>query len=93
MKTLTEHGGKRSQKRGIPPLIIDLLQRFGRKAYDHHGGIVRYLDRQARRRIAQEIGASVIRRLHEYWDAYIVQSVTDGAVITCGHRYRRIRHG
>lgn len=87
MNYLTTHAKKRTQQRGIPKLMIELLQRFGKRAYDHHGGVIRYLDKAARRAVEKYIGTHAFRRMHEYFDAYIVESTDSGGIITCGHRY------
>jgi hypothetical protein len=84
------HSVTRAQQRGIPPLMIKLVKEFGTRSYDHHGGIVRYLDKRARRAIEREIGTEVMRRLHEFADIYVVESADDGHVLTVGHRYERI---
>ncbi|MDE2188083.1 MAG: hypothetical protein KGJ76_15295 [Betaproteobacteria bacterium] len=84
---LTKHSAHRMQQRGIPRLMIEMLQRFGKRAYDHHGGVVRYLDKSARRTIEKYVGSQVYRRMHEFHDAYLVEAVDNGTVITCGHRF------
>ncbi|NNM64772.1 MAG: hypothetical protein HKL99_09220 [Burkholderiales bacterium] len=83
----TKHSARRMQQRGIPRLMIEMLQRFGKRAYDHHGGVVRYLDKSARRTIEKYVGSQVYRRMHEFHDAYLVEAVDNGTVITCGHRF------
>ncbi len=84
---LTRHSARRMQQRGIPPLMIEMLQRFGKHAYDHRGGVIRFLDHSARRLIERHLGSQVYRRLHEYQDAYLVEAMDTGAIITCGHRF------
>lgn len=84
---LTKHGSQRLQQRGIPRLMIELLQRFGKRAYDHHGGVVRYLDNSARKAIEKHVGSQVYRRMHGFYDTYLVEAVDNGTIITCGHRF------
>ena len=87
----TDHARIRMQQRGIPPLIVEWLLEFGAVRYDHHGGQIRFFDKESRRRIAREKGEMVVRRLHELLDSYAVVA-EDGTLITVGHNYRRPRH-
>jgi hypothetical protein len=46
------------QQRGIPPLVVDWLLRFGHMRHDHRGAIVYYFDKHSRRDLELErIGA------------------------------------
>lgn len=85
----SHHASSRSQQRGIPPVVIDWLIRFGDSEWDHHGGQVKYFTRRSRRRVESEVGSVITRRLHEYLDCYAVVGL-DGSLVTCGHRYKRI---
>lgn len=88
----TQHALTRSQQRGIPPVIIEWLLRFGETEWSHDGGRVKYFTRKSRRRMESAVGAEVTRRMHEFLDCYAVVGI-DGALVTCGHRYKRItRH-
>lgn len=84
------HGEIRQQQRGIPSVIVDLVLRYGSREYDHRGGVVKYLDRRARRAIEQNMGRDFVKSHSDQMNVYVVQSATDGHVITCGHRYTRI---
>lgn len=86
---LTRHARVRMQQRGVRPQVLSWLLEFGAKAYDGHGGHVRYFDERARRRIGQEVGADW-RRFRDRLDTYAVVA-HDGGVVTVGHRYRRRR--
>lgn len=86
----TNHGEIRQQQRGIPSVIVDLVLQYGRSAYDHRGGIVNYLDRRSRKDIEANMGRDFVKRHSDQMNVYVVQSVIDGCVITCGHRYARI---
>ncbi len=89
----SHHGNVRRQQRGIPAVIVDLVVKFGRHEYDHRGGVMKYLDRRGRKVIEQNMGRDFVKRHAEQMDVYVVQSATDGTVITCGHRYAKInRH-
>ena len=84
---LTHHARARMQQRGIAPEALECLLHYGREAFDHRGGVILYLDKAARRRIAREEGhrGPKGRRL----DLYAVLG-EDGRVRTVGHRYRRV---
>lgn len=84
------HGEVRQQQRGIPSVIVDLVLRYGSREYDHRGGVVKYLDRRGRKVIEQNMGRDFVKRHSDQMGVYVVQSVTDGRVITCGHRYAKV---
>ena len=95
IRTCTKHAIQRAQQRGVPPLIQIWLLDYGKETFDGSGSVTRYFDRESIRRMEREIGATPIKRLSEYLRCYLVQSSTDGAIITVGKRYanRRIwRH-
>ena len=95
LRACTKHAIQRAQQRGIPPLIQIWLLDYGKETFDGSGSVTRYFDRECIRRMEREIGATPIKRLSEYLRCYLVQSSTDGAIITVGKRYanRRIwRH-
>ena len=85
---ITQHALARMQQRGIRPTDVDCLLRFGRSEYDHHGGEILYVDKQARRRISAFLGERSAERLG---DVYAVVAI-DGVVLTVGHRTHRIKH-
>lgn len=85
------HASKQMQRRGIPPLIVQWLDEFGEETHDHHGAITRHFSKAARRRLERSVGRQPVRKIDEWFNAYLVTS-TDGALITVGFRYRRINH-
>ena len=85
---ITQHALARMQQRGIRPTDVECLLRFGRSEYDHHGGQILYVDKNARRRITAFLGARSAERLG---DVYAVLAM-DGVVLTVGHRTQRIKH-
>jgi hypothetical protein len=85
----SRHSAARRQQRGIPPLILQWLQDFGREQHDGHGCRIYWFDKRARRRIQQFAGREPVRRMHEWLDAYVVIDGT-GHMVTVGPRYRRI---
>lgn len=86
---LSAHASKRMQQRAIHPLMIDLLYRYGR---EHHqdGSTTLILDQRARRR-ARKALLDVAQRFDKLCDAYLVESDSDGKVVTVGHRYKGLR--
>lgn len=85
--TATAHAHIRSQQRGIPPLVVDLLLQFGRREHDHRGAEIVYFDRHSRKRIESYAGG-LISKLSEHLDSYAV--VANGEIITVGSRLKRI---
>ena len=84
----TRHAQARMQQRGISTDALDHLLEFGHESFDHHGGVVLYFDKAAKRRLTlAEPKAKDLGRLAR---CYAVLS-TDGAVMTVGHRFRRIK--
>lgn len=89
---MSSHAQTRAQQRGVPPLVIDWLMQYGAREHDHRGAEIYYFDRRSRRELAQQVGHDIVDRLSSLLDAYIVIG-TEGAVITVGHRYKKItRH-
>jgi hypothetical protein len=86
---LSNHARVRMQQRGIPSATLECLLEYGRVEHDHHGGMIVYLDKAARRRLVRERGMAPVRSLGRRLDAYAVIS-GDGTVMTVGHRYKRI---
>ena len=87
---LTNHASIRSQQRGIPLFVIEWVQKFGQKAFDHRGTVTRYLDKAAKKSLTKTIGFQVVRQFETFLDVYVIESTTNGGVITTGHRYKRI---
>jgi hypothetical protein len=83
---LTRHAQSRMQQRGIPAEALDCLLDFGREAFDHHGGVVIYFDKAARRRLSRATPAA--KDIERVSRCYAV--LLEGKVVTVGHRFRRI---
>lgn len=86
---MTKHATSRSQQRNIPSLAITWVREFGRKVYDHRGGVIRYLDKTARKKLEKAVGHQIVKKLEEYLDCYVVEDCESGLVITVGHHYER----
>ncbi len=88
MNDLTQHAQKRSQQRGIPPFIMELILDYGRCMY-RHGADVHYLDKSGRRALKRDLGSKIFARIEDQLNVYVV---ADNEVITAAHRIKRIKH-
>lgn len=87
----THHAQIRAQQRGIPPIVIDLLLRFGAQEKSGDGTQKYFFDKAARRNMRSYVGllASSIER---HLNVYVVVG-TSNEIITIAHRTERIhRH-
>lgn len=88
---ISEHAKARMQQRGIDPFVLDLAVRYGKKSYDHHGGVRRFFDKSSRRRIQKNLGRNVYEHLRPLLDTVVIHDVEEQTVITVEHRLKRIR--
>ena len=86
---LTTHARIRMQQRGIPEAALDVLLGFGREAHDHRGCRIVHFDKRSRRYVARELGRDSFRKVERWLNAYAVVGA-DGAVLTVGHRHRKL---
>ena len=86
---LTQHASIRSQQRGVSPLIVDLLVRFGTRQKSGNGTEVCYFDRHARKALGSYVGGA-IGKLSDELDAYAI--VCGELVVTVGPRYKKIHN-
>lgn len=84
-------GRLRMQLRGIHPRRE---RQFELGSFDHRGHVVLYFDKAARRRLARAAkkGFEARGSLERVGRCYAVLS-REGAVVTVGHRFRRINRG
>ena len=88
---LTRHAQSRMQQRGISAATLDALLDYGRVKHAGGGRDIVFFDKKARVRLARA-GVLPAPAVDRAWKSYAVVE-SDGAVITVGHRYRRItRH-
>jgi hypothetical protein len=87
---MTKHATSRSQQRNIPSLAIRWIREFGRKQHDHRGCVIRFLDKDARKKLEKSMGHQIVKKLNEYLNCYIVEDCVSGSVITVGHHYKRL---
>jgi hypothetical protein len=87
---ITEHAAARVRQRGVDPVVLEYLLSYGTHLHDHRGGELVVFDRQALRRLQPAVDAAMMRRVEERRTLYAVRGL-DGAIVTVGHRYRRLR--
>lgn len=85
---LSKHAHDRLQQRGIPPIVVNWLQQYGSRRYDHRGAVIHYFDKKSRKRLSRELGRNIVGRLSDLLDVSMVVSVGDERVVTVAHRYR-----
>lgn len=86
---LSNHAVAQMRQRAISESTVDYLIEWGRKTYDHRGGVIRHFDKASRNQLLRHLGEDRAKKLESQLDAYVVVS-TAGQVITVGHRYKRI---
>lgn len=86
----TRHAEVRAQQRGIPPMVDQLLDLYGREEHDGRGAVFVYLDKAAIRQMEREMGRRPVAMLAGYHNAFKVKTL-DGWTITCGYRTGPVR--
>lgn len=86
----TAHARTRCQQRGISPMVVDLLVRFGAEVRSH-GASKYYLDRRARSDLGKAVGREALRRYERKLNCYVIVA-DDGMLITAAPRTTRIKH-
>lgn len=86
---VTRHAAARMHQRAVPPLVVEWLQQYGAEEHDKHGGVKRFFDKPARRRMERELGRAAVRRMAALLDTYLVEA--GGSVVTVARRTERIR--
>nr|AFN66373.1 hypothetical protein pM02_c6_26 [uncultured bacterium] len=86
---MTQHANVRSQQRAIPPILIDLLLKFGSSEPAGNGAEKLFFDKAARRQLKAYAGP-LAGLLSEHLNVYVVVG-QDDQVITIAHLTDRIR--
>ncbi len=81
----------RSQQRGIPPFIDQLLDLYGHEEHVGTGRVMMYLDKASIREMERDMGREPVRRMGDWLRAFKIKSAIDGATITIGHRHKHIK--
>ena len=91
MQGVSTHARVRMQQRGISANVLERLIEFGVTRHDHRGCEILFFNKTARRRLASRLGAATVKSMERQLNAYAVLGI-NGAVVTVGHRVKRIRH-
>jgi hypothetical protein len=86
---LTLHAAVRVQQRGVGRDVLDCLLRHGRHEHDHNGCEIVMFDDTALEAIARQEPFALWQKASESRSLYAVVD-SEGAVITAGHRFRRV---
>lgn len=86
---MSQHAAVRKQQRGIPEVVLECLIQFGKVCHDKRGGEILHFDKRAKQRCASALSKERLRQMDGHFDVYAVRSI-DGALMTVGHRSRRI---
>lgn len=86
---MSHHARTRCQQRCIPPMLVDLLLRFGVTEGAPGKANKLYFNKAARKQIKAYAGP-LAAYIDQHLDIYAVVS-EDGSVITIGHRLERVR--
>lgn len=87
---MTKHASIRQQQRGVPSIIIDLLQSHGAVERAGKDSVTYYFDKATRRKVRAYAG-QLSRAIEEFLDYYAVVG-SDGSVITVAPRIKKIRY-
>jgi len=88
MNNMTMHARTRSQQRGIPPMLVDLLLQFGSER-QQNGATVYYFDRRARRNLDAYVGG-IMPGLDKWLGTFVVLG-SNKKVVTTYFRDMRIK--
>ncbi|SNX29558.1 hypothetical protein SAMN06295945_1938 [Polynucleobacter meluiroseus] len=80
----TKHAQKRISQRGIQPFVCEMLLAYGEKRFDGHGGLIRYFSERSISRLISDKGISYCKKNIKSFRTYLVESTTDGGIITAG---------
>ena len=83
----SDHARVRMPQRGICPEVVEILFELGETERDHHGGTIYYVSKAV---INRAKSPALQRILEEERKVYAVVA-QDRAVVTVGHRTKRIR--
>ncbi len=88
---MTQHARIRSQQRAIPPILIDLLLKFGACESVGDGATKMYFNKAARKRVKTYAGA-LAGLIDAHLDVYAVVSSENQIITTAYLTERIIRH-
>ena len=77
------------QQRGIPPLIVDWLQKYGAYHHVRDGAVSRFFDKKSRRDLQRAVGKEIVKRTNDLLDCYLIEK--DNQIVTVAKRYKRAK--
>ena len=83
------HAQQRSQQRGIPTVVMDILLDYGIAEHSYQGLEILYLNKRAKIAAAMQMKAIGLKSPDRYLNAYLVES-SEGCIVTVGHRTKKI---
>lgn len=90
IRPLSRHAEIRSQQRGIPLGLVDLLLDFGQERHVGNGATVLSFPKRVRERLRRNLPRTMYASISSKLDVYAV--VGDrGNIMTLGHRYQHLR--
>ena len=87
----TKHSIEQSQRRGIFPIAVEALDRYGQEQYDGNGAIIVYMNKASRKAMERDWGHRAVGTLWELLNDVYKVMTTDGKIITVGHRYKKVQ--
>ena len=90
---LTLHAARRAQQRAIPAAVLDLLLEYGDRFGAGGGAEIVRIGQHGRDELARDLPAATWREHGRKLQTAYAVVAADGAVVTVGHRSRRVeRH-
>lgn len=86
---MSRHAQQRSQQRGIPSFVVDILFDYGVSEHNKRGVEVLYLDKRAKIAAAMRMKEIGMKNTDHYLNTYLVEN-SNGCVVTVGHRTKKI---
>ncbi|MBI0537730.1 hypothetical protein D9599_19395 [Roseomonas sp. KE2513] len=87
---LTQHAARRAAERSLPADVLEWLLDLGARVPAGHGAELVRFDRRARASLASYLGRQAYRDIESKLAKTYAIVGADGAVITVGHRTRRL---
>ena len=86
----TKHAEARCQQRGIPRAVVQVLYRFGKRAYNE-GAEVYFMNKVSRQRAENHLSKEEFKKVQKWLDVYIV--IESSLIITVARRSKYFKVG
>jgi len=86
----TVHAETRIRQRGIPQWVLEVLLEHGKARHDGHGAELITFSKRNRERLQRLLPRTRYAEIERHFNVYVVLG-SDGALVTAGHRTRRMR--